>query len=164
MNLPCICIFLCLPVHPLSTYIHLPVPSCVSVIHIYASSCVFLCVHHPYICIFLCLPMCISSKYMHLSVSSCAPVLLVGINNDLEDLRIAYSTEKENLFCILTLWSCHYFHSACPIILNKALFWNLQYIGEETVQNILLIHSFIHSGTYKTISTVFYETYIVLPT
>lgn len=80
---------------------------------------------------------------IHIYVSFCAPVLQVGINNDLEDLKMAYSMEKENLFCILTLWSCHYFHSACPIILNKALFWNLQYMGQETVQNILLIHSFI---------------------
>lgn len=99
----------------------------------------------PCICIFLCLPVHPLSMCVHLSVPSCAPMLLVGINNDLEDLRITYSMEKETLFCILTLWSCHYFHSACPIILNKALFWNLQYIGEETVQNILLIHSFIQS-------------------
>lgn len=109
-----------------------------------------------------------SPMHMHIPVLSCVSLLYLGINNDLQVLKITYSMEKESLFCILTLGFCQYFHSACPIILNKALFWNLQYIDEEPVQNVLLIHScihsFIHSGTYKTLSTVLYETYVVLPT
>lgn len=108
-----------------------------------------------------------SPRNMYIPVLSCVSLLQLGINNDLQVLKITYSMEKESLFCILTLRFCHYFHSACPILLNKALFWNLQYIDQEPVQNVLFIHSLhsiIDSSTYKTISTVLCETHVVLPT
>lgn len=81
----------------------------------------------------------------HGPVPPCVSVLHLGINNDLQDLKVTYAMEKESLFCILILWFCLNFHSAWPIILNKALFWNLQYTDQETVRTVLFIHSFIQS-------------------
>lgn len=86
-----------------------------------------------------------SSMPRHGPVPPCVSMLHLGINNDLRDLKVTYAMEKESLFCILILWFCHYFHSAWPIILNKALFWNLQYTDQETVRTVLFIHSFIQS-------------------